>query len=347
MKLTSPWWQPHFTTTQSPKSTSKQPLQQLFGSPWAAPWFATMPVTERRQGATTLRTERLTGPGDRQRQSDSHRGGAIWGSYCAALHWREPASGNVKSERNWELQDPGPQHPYHQSDFSRGWDRWGWCCAARRRPKPAMCKMWHLKEIGKVPWEEQMLGLNTDVTNILTIETKHSEGGVHLQHLGQCLQKKAICQSKLQRVFCQKTLEKQTCLSTSVSNSIIREVNHGDGGVDLQGFRHGLRTPPPASFWPKHDERRSRSRKNGGLDVCGAQTAAVKAELGGPAVFFQLLGEVLLRRHGTGAKEGKRSVGISYKKGFLSWFLVMFYCFMENETNNYQVFPNLKKCCVL
>ena len=42
-------------------------------------------------GASTLRTERLTGPGDRHRQSHLHGGGSRWGSGGAARHWPKPA----------------------------------------------------------------------------------------------------------------------------------------------------------------------------------------------------------------------------------------------------------------
>ena len=77
-----------------PQSTS-MPLQQLLRSPWAAPGFAPVPSTERRQGATTLRTQRLTLPGDRHRQSDWNRGSDWWGSYCAAMHPPMPAGSKM------------------------------------------------------------------------------------------------------------------------------------------------------------------------------------------------------------------------------------------------------------
>ena len=105
--------------------------------------------------------------------------------------------------------------------------------------------------------------------------------------------------------------KKNSGLSTNITKSIISEVDLGDGCVDLQGFRHGLRPTTRCSSRTRlRFERRSRSRKNGrGLGICSAQTGFVKDEQGGSAALLQLVREGLFRRQGAGAEEIKRSLG--------------------------------------
>ena len=138
------WNEMNFTTTQGPKSTSRQPLQQLLRSPGAAPGFHPMPLAERR---TTLRTKRLSGPGERLRQSHGHRGRDWWGCCCASLHWPRPATCKMWIWKKLRIARPAPRPLCHLSYCDRGWDWWGSCSAALHWLMPAICKMWHLKEI--------------------------------------------------------------------------------------------------------------------------------------------------------------------------------------------------------
>ena len=106
---------------------------------------------------------------------------------------------------------PGPQHPYHQSCCNAGRDWWGRCCAAKHWPMPAGNKCEHR---GWTIWAPT-LGLNTDVTNLILRESELSEGGVHLQHLSQCLQKRQSDDQNAQ-IFLPKNLRKQQALAPVV-----------------------------------------------------------------------------------------------------------------------------------
>ena len=84
------------------------------------------------------------------------------------------------------------------------------CCNASANACANQTSNW--MEIGQMPSEEQTLGLNTAVTNPISIEVENSEDGIHLQHLSQCLQKRQS-DSQIQRVSVQKGLRKQRALT--------------------------------------------------------------------------------------------------------------------------------------
>ena len=210
---------------ENSQSTSNQPLQQLLRSPPAAPGFAPVPLTERRQGATTLRTERRTGPGDRHRQAAIYRGWSRWGSCCASLRLLKPAMRKMWNLRK-EIENckTGPRPPYHQSHSIRGRDKWGSCCAARRRPKPAMCKMWHVKEIE-----------NCKTRASTPLSPKGFSRRSISVRLWLCFIALARA-SDVQTVKSERNWKLQDPgLNTLITNLIATEVKVGEGDVVLQG----------------------------------------------------------------------------------------------------------------
>ena len=304
-----------------PKPTAHiQPLQQLLRSPGAFVPFAPVPLTERR---TTLRTERLSWPGERLRQGHCHQGRDWWGWCCASLHWPRPAM-----RKMWYLQRKIEENAFRGSKT--------------RASTPASEILFDLRmRLVRVLLCCKASANACDVQTVKSTGNQESPfekypGPQHRCHQSYCHGGRGIWEwcspsasqpmpaekgnltLKLHKSFfsAKRNFEKQKGLCTSVSNLITWQVDPGDDAVDLQGFRQGL--CPSHHLSPRtrlRCERRSRSQKNcGGLD-CGAQTT-VKVELGGSAVFFQLLGEVLFGCHGAGAEETRSVVGDFLQKGF-------------------------------
>ena len=142
-------------------------------------------------------------------------------------------------------------------------------------------------------WGSKAPGLNTDVTNLISSEVENSECGVHLQHLSQCLPKKAIWQSKWRK--------KKKGLKTSDSNFITPEVDRGDDGVVLQGFRHGLR-PPPAVLFPNEAPLRTKASTSAAPKPLPQRSSTV-----GRMFCFRCSARASF--WASRAEEGKRSVG--------------------------------------
>ena len=161
----------------------------------------------------TRRAWRLASPKRFQRSSISVR---VW-LFCIAL---AKACELQVCEIEWKIvfffeekQHPGPWHLCHQSDLQGGRDWWRSCCVALHWPEPAGSKLWNLINIINRTWESafrrsKTLGLNTNVTNLILSKPENSECGVHLKHLSQCLQERAIWQSK--EFSAKKTFRKQS-----------------------------------------------------------------------------------------------------------------------------------------
>ena len=125
------------------KSTSKQPLQQLFGSPKGEPRFAPVPLTERRVWSIDS-SDRAT---HRASKNSIDAPSLRWFSRLRLVIVLLCCSAFAKACRQQTLilrfwmffrgTWTGPEFQHHQSDslWGRGW--WGWCCAAKLQPKPA------------------------------------------------------------------------------------------------------------------------------------------------------------------------------------------------------------------
>lgn len=79
-----------FHNNQRAQVNNQQPLQQLLGLPWGAPWFDSMPVTKRDQEQRLFWSDQHVPP------NYPCRGWVCWGSCCAARHPPMPAMCNCE-----------------------------------------------------------------------------------------------------------------------------------------------------------------------------------------------------------------------------------------------------------
>ena len=181
---------------------------------------------------------------------------------------------NVEIWKKLRIERPGPRHPYHQSHFHRGGEWWGSGCAARRRPQPAMCKMWKSER----NWALQDPGLDPLITNLILPEVEIGEGGVVLQGVGHSL-RCAKCENL-------KEIEnlQDPGLDTLITNLIVQEVKIGEALIVLQGIGESLRCAKCGNL---------KEMENPGLDTLITNLIATEVEIGEALVVLHCIGQCL------------------------------------------------------